>query len=137
MGTWSGLWVHGVAVRHGYVVGRGRYSSVVERALRKRTVVGSIPTGGLVCFRHRGARAPSKSPTLTPRALRARSVEGIWTGECRLCGATVARLTPDQTVRGSNPCGVISRAFWVLSRVSSIVISRGVCENRLMVSPPK
>ena len=24
----------------------GRYSSVVERALRKRTVVGSIPTGG-------------------------------------------------------------------------------------------
>ena len=46
MGTWSGLWVHGVAVRHGYVVGRGRYSSVVERALRKRTVVGSIPTGG-------------------------------------------------------------------------------------------
>ena len=26
----------------------GRYSSVVERALRKRTVVGSIPTGGSV-----------------------------------------------------------------------------------------
>ena len=26
------------------------YSSVVERALRKRTVVGSIPTGGFPCF---------------------------------------------------------------------------------------
>ena len=26
----------------------GRYSSVVERALRKRTVVGSIPTGGFL-----------------------------------------------------------------------------------------
>jgi hypothetical protein len=27
-----------------------RYSSVVERALRKRTVVGSIPTGGFYCL---------------------------------------------------------------------------------------
>ena len=117
MGAWSGLWVHGGAVRHRCVIGCGRYSSVVERALRKRTVVGSIPTGGLVCFGHRGARAPSKSPTLTPRALRARSVEGIWTGECRLCGATVARLTPDQTVRGSSPCGVISAKTTSVSSV--------------------
>ena len=29
-----------------------RYSSVVERALRKRTVVGSIPTGGSSFFLH-------------------------------------------------------------------------------------
>ena len=28
----------------------GRYSSVVERALCKRTVVGSNPTGGLLLF---------------------------------------------------------------------------------------
>ena len=35
-----------------------RYSSVVERALRKRTVVGSIPTGGLVLFNLKGAHPP-------------------------------------------------------------------------------
>ena len=45
---------HGVAVAFEYILGKEALASLaqlVEHALRKRMVVGSIPTGGLIIFR--------------------------------------------------------------------------------------
>ena len=47
------------------------HSSVAEHALRKRMVVGSIPTGGLICFLIKNAVSNFNIDLNLPKKLRA------------------------------------------------------------------